>query len=236
MSRIDSFFIDNDENIIRGDEYHHLSKVLRKKTGEKIRLLNGEGDIFFAEITEIRKDKAYVKILEKKSYKKKEVAINLFISFVPKEKRNLIVQKSTEIGVFSVNFFPSRYSKIDSIKKDKENKLVKVAIAAIKQSGNPFLPKINFLKSFQEVLNVKGEKIFLSKDGDFLIKSFMKKELPSHINVLIGPEGGFSEEEIKAIKENGFKEMKISENTLRTETAAISSAAILNYLTEVKCF
>ncbi len=236
MSRIDSFFIENNENIIKGDEFHHLSKVLRKKTGDKVRLLNGKGEISWGEIYKIERERAYVKVLEKKIYKKKFPSLNFFISFVPREKRNLIVQKLTELGVSSINFFPSKYSKVAYIKKEKEKKLVKVSIGAIKQSGNPFLPKIKFLNSFDEILKLKGKNIFLSQEGNFLIKFNMKEDFFKQINILVGPEGGFSDEEIKSIRENGFEEMKISENILRTETAAISSAAIISYLTEVKCF
>ncbi len=236
MSRIDSFFIENNENIIKGDEFYHLTKVLRKRNRDKVRLLNGKGEIFFGEIFKIEKDRAFVNIFEKKTYKKSFTSLNFFISLVPHEKRSLIVQKLTELGVSSINFFPSRYSKIGSIKKEKEKKLVKVAIGAIKQSGNPFLPEIMFKSSFEEILKLNGKNIFLSKEGEFLIKSNMKENFFTQINIIVGPEGGFSKEEIKDIREKGFEELKISENILRTETAAISSAAILSYLMEVKCF
>jgi len=236
LSRIDSFFTENGEPIIESDEFYHLSKVLRKKEGDKVRLLDGKGNIFFGEISKIEKRRAFVRVLEKKSYKKRAPSINFFIAFVPQEKRGLITQKLTELGVSSINFFPSKYSKIGALKEGKEKKLLKIAIGAIKQSGNPFIPEITFLNSFEEILKIADIKILLSQDGEFLIKSIMKKEQNFSINIVLGPEGGFSKGEIEAMKKNNFIKMKLSENILRTETAAISAAAIMGYITEAQCF
>ncbi len=238
MSREYTFFIENDNFTIEGEEFYHLSKVLRLKEGENIRLLNGKGDVFFGKILKVEKRKALVSVERKEVYKRKSPYINVFISLVSQEKRGMIVQKLTEMGIHSIFFFPSSFSKVSLSggKKRKEEKLRKIAVGALKQSGNPFLPYIRILDKFEELLDFAGKRILLSQDGDFLIKLDMAAEREKNINLIVGPEGGFSPEEKNFFKSNGFSEMKISRNVLRTETAAISGAAIISYILEVRCF
>ncbi len=237
MSRFFSFFIKDDNNfIVEGEEFHHLYKVLRLKEGEDVRLLNGKGKIFLGKIRKIEKDKAFVYVEKEFLFERKKPFLSFFVSLVPQDKRAIIVQKLTELGAFSISFFPSEFSKVN-IKGElskKEEKLRKVAIGAIKQSGNPYLPNIKILKSFKEIFDFKGDNFLLSQNGSFLIKSNMKKK--KNINIFIGPEGGFSEKELNEFRKRDIEEIKISENVLRTETAAISSAAIFSYLKETECF
>ncbi len=236
MSRFFSFFVKDENFIVEGDDFHHLYKVLRLKEGEEVRLLNGKGKVFFGRIKKIEKSKAFVSVEKEYFFERKKPFLNFFVSLVPKDKRAVIVQKLTELGAFSIFFFPSEFSKVN-IKGElskKEEKLRKIAVGAIKQSGNPYLPNIRILRSFKELFDYEGDNFLLSQNGSFLIKLNMDEK--EKVNIFIGPEGGFSKRELEGFRRRNFEEIKISENVLRTETAVISSAAIFSYLKEIECF
>jgi 16S rRNA (uracil1498-N3)-methyltransferase len=239
---IPKFFTANIDNpIIEKEEFYHLRKVLRKKEGDEIKVLNGNGIEITGIIKKIHKDFAEFKP-EKIIKKEKPVfSLNINIAFLPSDKLNFIIQKLTEIGVSKINIFPSIRSKINKITNNimnKEEKLRKVAISAIKQSGNLFLPQITITDKFDKILKQNHNyKILLSQSADYLIKSDMFKcENNFSISLSIGAEGGFTLKETEMFEKNGFIKVKINENTLRAETAAIGGALLIKYFMERQCF
>ncbi len=240
--RVSRFFVENINNlVIENEEFHHLKKVLRKEEGDKIEVLNGKGVKIIGYIKKIYSDYAEIEKEQLIEQEKPDFHLSVCIAFLPSDKLNFVVRKLTEIGVSSINIFPSLYSKINKIKgniEKKHKKLRNVAISAIKQSGNLFLPEINILKKFNDIFDMEYDlKILLSQNGEYLIKSGMFVcDNKFSVCLTVGAEGGFSTEEIELFKKNNFMECKINTNTLRSETAAISGALLIKYLSEFQCF
>lgn len=238
---IPKFFTENIDNLrIEKDEFYHLKKVLRKKEGDKIIVLNGQGVEITGTIKKIHKDFAEFNIDKILKKDKPAFRLNINIAFLTSDKLNIIIQKLTEIGVSNINIFPtvrSKLNKINSISK-KGEKFRKVAISAIKQSGNLFLPEITIIDKFDKILNQNHNyKIILSQSAEYLIKSNMFKcEKGFSISLTIGAEGGFTSEETDMFEKHGFINAKINENTLRAETAAIGGALLIKYFMEKQCF
>ena len=207
------------------NEISHAVKSLRKKTGDRITVINGKGVKALAEISSVSKKEIILEIIEilDSDTEYENTHLTVGISLLNKSsKMKLLVEKLTEIGVHRIVFFKSEYTAFpDKSLKDLELN----AISALKQCGGTTIPEIITDKSL-EGLACSGDyqnKYFAHFGGD---REFTTEEGKNNL-VLIGPEGGFSEKETEFLKENDFTSVSLGKRILRAETAAIVAAGRL---------
>ncbi|MCD6455006.1 MAG: 16S rRNA (uracil(1498)-N(3))-methyltransferase [Candidatus Aminicenantes bacterium] len=202
---------------IEGREHQHL-RVKRIKKGETLFFTDGRGNYGFGVLLGQDKKGSLVRIDKlEKSKRKKELYAGL--SVIEQQRAEIAVEKLTELGIAGIFFFYSKRSEKRNLRKDRLNK---IAVEAIKQSKNPFLPRIEILSSIEEVL----ERFKSFKNKYFL--DFGGEKFSDSVNTgvyLVGPEGGWTEKEKKIFEENSLKKIGLGENVLRAETAAISFAS-----------
>jgi 16S rRNA (uracil1498-N3)-methyltransferase len=152
-----------------------------------------------------------------------------------KERMELIIQKTTELGVSAILPFQSERSITlteREAKQKKSHRWQQIAVKAVQQSRRAKVPEVGECRPFQEVLGGCGEdgaKILLwEKEGQNL-KSVLRRLLPQKIYAVVGPEGGFTQEEVEGAKKKGFIPVKLGRRILRTETAAITLVGILQF-------
>jgi 16S rRNA (uracil1498-N3)-methyltransferase len=205
----------------------HITRSFRKNIGDLIRITNGEGLLCEAEILEKGK-KIKVKVISSIIHEPDKLSIHLAISPLKNISRfEWFVEKATELGISQITPVISRYSEKKKINKDR---LERIITSSIKQSNQFFLPKINPVTTFSSfILNNDEEKIM----ANLRTENKLKKELFTNnsVCILIGPEGGFSDEEINLAKEKKIKEITLGNNRLRSETAAIYLISALKTLT-----
>ena len=210
------------------EETKHLTKVLRKKIGDVIYLTNGEGVLFETKINLINKNSTELLITNKTYHSKPKIKINIALAPTKMNDRTeWFIEKSTEIGIDTISPILCEKSERKTIKKDR---FEKIAISAMKQSLKYYKPNIDELINFDDFINhCKSDEKFIahckndSKEyfGNYTIKS-------NSVTVLIGPEGGFSDNEIKNAKNKGFVSVSLGSSRLRTETAAIVATQVLS--------
>jgi 16S rRNA (uracil1498-N3)-methyltransferase len=147
----------------------------------------------------------------------------------------LIIQKATELGISAIVPFKSKKStslEEREVKQKKSHRWQEIAIKAVQQSRRAKVPRVEPYRSFEEVLEGCGQvglKLLLwEKEGEPL-KEILKRDAPHRVYAMVGPEGGFTVEEVKLAKGKGFTPIKLGERILRTETAAITLIGILQY-------
>jgi len=225
---------------IVGQEARHLTCVLRKKVGEKIQIFVGEDApcFYLAEIERIGQDGVEAKILSQISVPESKVRVHLFPAILKKLKMDYLIQKVTELGVDEITPLTTQNTVIRlnlQTSKNKVSRWQKIALSAVKQCGSARLPLINLPLEFSEALKKINSSvlnlIFWEKEKSKSLKEIFSNLhfLPSIISLFIGPEGGFSEEEINLAKEYGFTSVGLGENILRSETAAIIATALVLY-------
>lgn len=231
------------EGRIVGDDVKHIYKVLRLVNGEKVVLNNCEGEEFLGEVKSVDKTEVIISILEKLDINNESgVKINLFQGLPKSQKMDLIVQKGTELGI--TEFIPTLTSRVDvKLKGDfkKLDRLNRIVLEAAKQSKRTVVPKVVEPIAFEEVLNkIHSVDLMLvpyENAENFGVKTLFKElkdkniDLQSikNIGVLVGPEGGFEEEEIKSLKEKGAYIITLGSRILRTETAGFVAASLIQY-------
>tara|TARA_B100000768_G_C11274243_1_gene375008 strand:- start:1205 stop:1894 length:690 start_codon:yes stop_codon:yes gene_type:complete len=204
----------------------HITRSFRKNIGDQIRITNGKGLLCEAEILEKGKN-IKVKVVSSILHEPDKLSIHVAISPLKNISRfEWFVEKATELGINQITPITSRYSEK---KKINTERLERIITSSIKQSNQFFIPKINPIIPFSSfVLNNDEEKIM----ANLKTNNTLKKELftTNSICILIGPEGGFSDEEINLARENNIKEITLGNNRLRSETAAIYTISALKAL------
>lgn len=214
------------------EEAVHCIKVLRKKEGDEILITDGAGFFYDSRIAHAHSKHCIIDIV-KTIETPCNWNFNLHIAFAPTkniDRTEWFVEKATEIGINRVTPILCQHSE----RKDlKPQRLEKILISAIKQSQKAILPQLDELTNFKSFINTpfNGSKFiahcYEDKDKK-LLKDVYKKD--TNALILIGPEGDFSEEEVKMAIEAGFKPISLGESRLRTETAALLACSTIHIL------
>jgi len=227
--------------ILKGEEHHHLSNVVRLKPNDRVWLFDEEGTKYLAIIEKIDKEKTKLRILERKEKEEDKVRIILAQALLKSKKMNFILHAATELGISE--FIPVISSRsVAKIEKGNEKKVerwTKIARSSSKQCRSGLVPRILPPLPLDNFLQARGErrKLYLSENkGIYLKDIFManvetQKSAPAlEIVILVGPEGGWTEEEEEMIEGYGYKAVSLGKNILRAEIAAVSAVAILSHL------
>jgi len=205
---------------------HQFNKVLKFHQGEKVVLFDGKGTLAKCEIEKLDKKQCEFHVYEKEVKQRKEnKTINLYFGIPKKNKFETILEKGVEVGVSSFTPLITERTEKLNIKKERAEKIL---IEASEQSENPFLPSLcdsTDLKDVIQNLNSKNTFVFHTSGEQLETK---KSKLFDEINILIGPEGGWSEEEIKIFKDKNFDLYKVGDSVLKTETACIVIPFLFN--------
>jgi 16S rRNA (uracil1498-N3)-methyltransferase len=216
--------IKDDEVTLTGNTLHHIKRVLRKNRGDTIFLTDGKGTRFSAEITQSSTSNIHAKITHSVHIKKIDF-VNIELAFVPlKGNRNdFIIEKGTELGITKFRPFFSKFSVIPHLSTKKLNRFKKLAVSAMLQSQQYYMPDVVFMKDFNDVI-----KIFTHFDLVLVADRSGSQTVPLNarsILYIIGPEGGFSQDEIAHLKNSGAIMLSLGSHRLRSETAALYGIA-----------
>ena len=215
---------------------HYVKNVLRLKPGAIIALFNGQ-DLYDYESVLSYEGKQAIATVQNRIAGKTESALSSEIiqGLSRSDHMDWMIQKSTELGVTRISVFNAQHSQIP-LKPAQLNKRLlhwrNIAIKACEQCGRQIPPEINFQQNLAGVLDEatpRDLKILLDIDGDSLPLSCRTDDTAEQIAILLGPEGGLSEAEIKSAQNTGFIATRLGPRVLRTETAAATALAILQY-------
>lgn len=209
------------------DESKHCVKVLRKREGEVIAVTDGNGFFYDCIITKANIQRCEFEIQEKRAEAKKSFRIHLAIAPTKNPDRlEWLIEKATELGIDEITLIDCDHSERSFIKAER---LLKVAISAMKQSQKASLPIINPLNSFSSILENTADQKFIAyvdySNPKHLLHEAIKKR--SYL-ICIGPEGDFSKEELESAMSKGFVKVSLGDSRLRTETAGIAACCLLN--------
>lgn len=230
--------IKEDKIEIIGQDVKHIRDVLRLVCDAPIEICNGEGTDYNCLIDEINKETIIAKIISQNSSKSEaKTKVILFQSLIKGDKIEWVIQKSIEIGVAEIVPMQTTYcvSKMDQSKKSeaKINRWNKIAQSAAKQSGRGIIPKVTSAVTFGQALELCKKMdlalIAYEKEDQENLRSQIQGLAGKTIGVLIGPEGGFSEEEILKAETAGIKAITLGPRILRSETASISLVSNILY-------
>ena len=240
MRRFYNEKIDENTNFfsLSGKQAHHLKNVLRLKNNDQVIFTNGKGLDFLVEIKNIEKNSADFSVLEIfKGKNDSPVKISLAFSMIKGKKNDELIKPLTEIGVHEIIPYISKRSVSDPHEKKKLNKIERwsdLAKEALKQCERSYLPEISEVSSFEKIISESKKydlKIMFHERTKISSKTLLNKyNNPKKILAVIGPEGGFTEEEKQAALDAGFETISLGPRVFRAETACITSAFLCQHL------
>ncbi len=211
------------------EESRHVVRVLRMKPGEAIEITDGKGHFYLAKISLADPKKCWFEIAEKTFFSKRNFQVHLAIAPTKNADRTeWFVEKATEVGVDEITFIGCKNSERKTINLDR---IEKITISAIKQSQQAWLPKINSITPFNEILSARADQKLIA---------YVDATNPKHLHavaqpqkkylILIGPEGDFSNEELELAIQHGFEKVSLGSNRLRTETAGLVACQTVHFI------
>ena len=207
------------------EESGHCVRVLRLKEGDSLHITDGRGTLYRAEVEDAHPKRCTIRIVEEHPEWEKR-PYGLSVAVAPTKNIDRIewfVEKATECGIDRIVPILCDHSERKVV---KEERLVKIAASAMKQSLKAYLPQIEPLTPIRQLLSepFEGVKLIAHCEEDMervFLGDVVKKG--DNVLVLIGPEGDFSKEEIEAARKAGFREVTLGNARLRTETAALAA-------------
>lgn len=237
MSGVRRFFIDGinypdvAEVVLEGEEFVHAKTVLRVAVGDEIVLLDNSGSEYPAIVTEVGKRSLSAHITGTNAGgREPHTPVYLLAGALKGDKTELVVQKAVELGVSKIGIFGSRYCSA-YINQNKLERLNRVSREAAKQCLRTVAPEVCYFADLESALSSAAEcknRLFAC---EFAASSDCRLEnLSGQTAVVIGSEGGFSEEEYAmAVEKYAFSTLSLGRRILRAETAAIAALSIVMY-------
>ena len=242
-----AFEPDQKSATLSAEETRHLRDVLRLDSGDEIYVFDGAGREFHCAVQTIAKDSTELLVISEvePTCSESPLHLTLAIALLKGDKFDLAIQKATELGVKRI--VPLDTERADVRLRDREDahkrvtRWRRIALEAAKQTGRAFVPVISTPLTFNFLLMMSAVEdkesatnvariMFSERLGRSLpeaTKSF--PERPTEIVALVGPEGGWTDEEIELAREGGWEIVTLGGRTLRAETAVIVVAALLQH-------
>lgn len=234
--------IGSEQAIITGSDVNHIRNVLRMKPGEAVRISDGRGSCYDGVIETLQNDEIVVRLSgEKIESTELPVETVLFQGLPKSDKMELIIQKNTELGVSAIVPVSTSRAVVKLDEKKADSKVKRwngIAEAAAKQSKRTLIPEVRSVMSFKQALleasafDVKLMPYENAEGMAFTRKCISEIRPGAKVAIFIGPEGGFSEEEVEAAGAAGFVPITLGRRILRTETAGMSVLSMLAYALE----
>lgn len=219
-----SNFKSNDKFIVIDEiDSKHITRSFRKNIGDRVIITNGTGYLCNAEIVEMGK-KIKVKIKSIEKFESSIYSVHIAISPLKNTSRfEWFVEKATELGVNQITPLICKYSEKKKVNIDR---LDRILISSLKQSNQFFKPVINSIKDFEDfIINNEDEKLMANLKTSNKINGQLFTQ--KNICLMIGPEGGFSNQEIELAKKHNIKQITLGKSRLRSETAAIYGLSVI---------
>lgn len=226
-----------DQVLLADDDVFHLTRVMRAKPGDQIEVVS-DGRVFIAQVIRFKPLEIDV-VRELKENNELRSNVILVAALIKGEKMDFLLQKATELGVSEIVLLETERTVVKIKKDDKENKFAryrKILKEAAEQSKRSKIPTLYRLLDMKSLGEIEADVKMIAYEGEEgaasnftkLVKTIEDKKRAA---IIIGPEGGFSEEEVKLAEEAGYSRVSLGRRILRAETASFYALSVIaNYL------
>lgn len=222
--------------LLPDEEAQHCVRVLRLKEGEEVEVVDGKGHLHLCRILNANAKNCAVEIVGTTDVKP-HWGCRITVAIAPTknmDRMEWMAEKVTEMGVDHIVPLLCRYSERKVLKTER---LRKILVAAMKQSLKATLPQLDDLTPFDDFMKAlpDGQRFIAYCDPAIPRRDFVKECLPeSDVTILVGPEGDFSQPEIRAALDAGFIPVSLGDSRLRTETAGVFACAAIHTINQLK--
>jgi 16S rRNA (uracil1498-N3)-methyltransferase len=227
----ESFF--RDSVVLTGTNASHICTVLRLQTGDKIQVLDGKGSLYIVQLADVKGKLVTGEIISsEKVNTESSLTIHLGQSLIKGNKFDVVLRKSVELGVKKITPLMTERTVVKSDGNKKIARWQKIAEESCKQCGRSSIPKVSASIIKLDVFCQQGSDadlklMFWELESENGLKDINPEKIPSSVSVLIGPEGGFTIEEVETARSHGFQTVSLGPRILRAETAPLVVLSLL---------
>lgn len=217
--------------VITGSEAKHMARVLRMSEGDVVELTNGAGTLAVAAIRGISTKQVELLVQRSQTIQKSTPEMILVQPLLHKSKLEWILEKATELGVDQFWFFTAKRGMQKTLSATTAQRFDSIVVAASKQSGRVWFPKIHSYLSLEDVPVPFSSTCYFGTIDNHVPSITVSPSQTDPVILCIGPESGWADEEITILQDE-FQAIPLvlNKNVLRAETASVSGIAILQYL------
>jgi len=220
------------EVLVSGEDAHYLTNVLRLRRGDRLTLLDGDGGRYAGRIDGVERGRVRIQRGERQDARTGEPprAVHLVQALPKADKMDWIVRKTVELGVASITPMIAEHSEVRATRRRERWKAI--ARSAVIQSGRTRVPTVHEPEPFPLLLDrLRRPVVLFWEKSRRSLKQVIRDvaQGSGDCTLCIGPEGGFSKEEAAGARARGWLDASLGPRTLRTETAAVSALAIIQY-------
>ena len=227
----ESFF--RDSVVLTGTDAIHICTVLRLQTGDNIQVLDGKGSLYVVKLEDVKVKLVKGEIISsEKVNTESPLTIHLGQSLIKGNKFDVVLRKSVELGVKTITPLMTERTVVKSDGNQKIARWQKIAEESCKQCGRSSIPKVSRSIIKLDVFCQQGSEadlklMFWELESENGLKDINPEKTPSSVSVLIGPEGGFTIEEVETARSHGFQTVSLGPRILRAETAPLVVLSLL---------
>jgi 16S rRNA (uracil1498-N3)-methyltransferase len=216
--------LEGDRIRVTGEEHHHL-QVSRTEEKEDVEVFDGRGGVWSTQVEMSAKRETLLRVVEFRQIEKRGPELILGLSLIKASAFELALEKVVEVGIERI--IPVVSSRSNAAPPRRTDRWQRIVIEAAKQSKQYYLPSIEPATRFDDVLAIPAvtKIVFAERDGGPLKSALVG----SPVLFLVGPEGGWTDAEVDAARHSGFHPISLGDGILRSETAAITGAALIRY-------
>ena len=220
--------------VLAAERAHYLTRVMRHKAGDVIECFDGHGTVFDAQLTEVGQKRCTLLVThEKSAAQRPATALHLGISLLKGQAMDRAIQQATELGVSSICLLDAHRSNVQLAADRLDNKMShwqKIIAGACEQSGQLFLPTLTPPQSLEHLITTTDtEIIVLDMQGEKLPVTLPSAER----TLLMGPEGGWDDNERKLFAAHQLTHYQLTAGTLRAETVPSVALALFSHLQQL---
>jgi 16S rRNA (uracil1498-N3)-methyltransferase len=222
-----------DSVVLTGTDAIHIFTVLRLRTGDKIQVLDGKGSLYLVQLVDVKAKLVKGEIISsEKVNTESPLTIHLGQALIKGNKFDVVLRKSIELGVETITPLMTERTVVKSDGNKKIARWQKIAEESCKQCGRSFIPKVSGSIIKLDVFCQQGSDadlklMFWELESENGLKDINPEKIPSSVSVLVGPEGGFTIEEVETARSHGFQTVSLGPRILRAETAPLVVLSLL---------
>jgi 16S rRNA (uracil1498-N3)-methyltransferase len=216
--------VQGDRLQIGGDEHRHLA-VARAGVNETIEIFDGKGNVWNVAVDAIGKHETSVRIIESRTIPRDPVEVIVALALIRIAAFELALEKVVEVGVSRIVPFTAERSNVAA--GNRHERWLRILVEAAKQSKHYYIPTLDAPVDFEQTLSISAaSKIMFAERNGGSLKSALAG---SPVLYLVGPEGGWTDREIRSARDSGFHTVSLGVSILKAETAAIVGASVIRY-------
>lgn len=216
-----------------GQEFHHLCHVMRNQQGDVVEVVNGKGQLATARIDTLTKKAATLSVAHLAAQTGRTSHPLVLVQAIPRMNRlEFILEKSTELGVDEIWLMPAAHSEKKELSEHQLHRLEALLVSAMKQCGRLWLPLLKVVPPIKKWKELPMAAFFGDTDPAApLFSTVWQQQQPSLSGTafFVGPESGFNSSEVEALKGLGAQGVKLHQNILRTDTAALAALSLISH-------